>query len=128
MKKKILIVEDEPMLVKMMRLILDDYDLLVAAEGKSGIKMAKEEKPDVIFMDLTLPGLNGYEALKEIRTFSETVPVVAMSAQKIPLSEIKEHGFDDYLEKPFDPVLLLKKIETFTCFSHDKDTAEEKNI
>jgi len=112
--KKILIVEDEPMLVKMMRLILDGYNLIIATDGQAGVKAAKEEKPDIIFMDLTLPAINGYEALKEIRTFSETVPVIAMSAQKMPLSEIKEHGFDDYLEKPFDPMVLLKKIEDFS--------------
>ncbi len=114
LNKKILIVEDEPMLVKMMRLILDGYNLIIATDGTAGVKAAQEEKPDVIFMDLTLPGINGYEALKEIRTFSETVPVIAMSAQKMPLSEIKEYGFDDYLEKPFDPMVLLKKIEDFS--------------
>ncbi len=114
LNKKILIVEDEPMLVKMMCLMLDGYNLIVAKDGATGVKMAKEEKPDVIFMDLTLPGLNGYEALEEIKTFSETVPVIAMSAQKMPLSEIKERGFDDYLEKPFDPMVLLKKIEDFS--------------
>ena len=114
MHKKILIVEDEPMLVKMMRLILDGYNLIIATDGQAGVKAAKEEKPDIIFMDLTLPAINGYEALKEIRTFSETVPVIAMSAQKMPLSEIKERGFDDYLEKPFDPMVLLKKIEDFS--------------
>ena len=114
MKKKILIVEDEPMLVKMMGLILDGYNLVVAKDGTTGVKMVKEEKPDIVFMDLTLPGLNGYEALEEIRTFSETVPVIAMSAQKMSLSEIKEYGFDDYLEKPFDPMVLLKKIEDFS--------------
>jgi len=113
-KKKILIVEDEPMLVKMMGLILDGYNLVVAKDGTAGVKMVKEEKPDIVFMDLTLPGLNGYEALEEIRTFSETVPVIAMSAQKMSLSEIKEYGFDDYLEKPFDPMVLLKKIEDFS--------------
>jgi len=113
-KKKILIVEDEPMLVKMMGLILDGYNLVVAKDGTTGVKMVKEEKPDIVFMDLTLPGLNGYEALEEIRTFSETVPVIAMSAQKMSLSEIKEYGFDDYLEKPFDPMVLLKKIEDFS--------------
>jgi len=109
-----LIVEDEPMLVKMMGLILDGYNLVVAKDGTAGVKMVKEEKPDIVFMDLTLPGLNGYEALEEIRTFSETVPVIAMSAQKMSLSEIKEYGFDDYLEKPFDPMVLLKKIEDFS--------------
>ncbi len=102
------------MLVKMMGLILDGYNLVVAKDGTAGVKMVKEEKPDIVFMDLTLPGLNGYEALEEIRTFSETVPVIAMSAQKMSLSEIKEYGFDDYLEKPFDPMVLLKKIEDFS--------------
>lgn len=114
MKKKILIVEDEPMLVKMMRLILDDYNLIVAADGMTGVKMAIEEMPDVILMDLTLPVMDGYEALGKIRAFFETVPVIAMSAQKMPLSEIKEKGFNDYLEKPFDPMVLLEKIEFFT--------------
>ena len=114
MNKKILIVEDEPMLVKMMRIVLDGYNLITAADGMAGVKMAKEEIPDVILMDLTLPLLDGYGALQEIRVFSETIPVIAMSAQKIPHSEIKEKGFNDYLEKPFDPLILLEKIEFFT--------------
>lgn len=114
MNKKILIVEDEPMLVKMMHIILDGYTIITATDGLTGVKMAKEEMPDVILMDLTLPGLDGYEALQKIRIFSETIPVIAMSAQKIPYSEIKEKGFNDYLEKPFDPIVLLGKIESFT--------------
>jgi DNA-binding response OmpR family regulator len=113
LKKKILIVEDDPMLMKMMQIILDEYNLFVAADGMMAVKMAKEEAPHIILMDLTLPLLDGYEALQEIRAFSETITVIAMTAKKTPPSEIKEKGFNDYLEKPFDPEVLLKKIENF---------------
>jgi len=83
LKKKILIVEDDPMLMKMMQIILDEYNLLVAADGMMAVKMAKEEAPHIILMDLTLPLLDGYEALQEIRAFSETITVIAMTAKHL---------------------------------------------
>ena len=111
--KKILVVEDDPMILKMLRLVLLDYELFIASDGATGIEKALEIKPHLILMDLSLPGIDGYKAVKEIKGNPETsqIPVIALTARKIPIGEIRAEGFDNYQEKPFSPDDLIKKIE-----------------
>ncbi|HPZ10406.1 MAG TPA: response regulator [Candidatus Eremiobacteraeota bacterium] len=113
MNKKILLVEDDPMILKVIQMILEEYNVFIATDGRTGVNKAKEEIPDIILMDLTLPVLDGYSALKEIKSFDKTIhiPVIALTAIRTSLVEIREKGFSDYLEKPFDPDELIKKIE-----------------
>jgi len=112
MKKKILVVEDDPMILKMIGMILDEYEVLIASDGQTGVNKALEENPDLILMDLTLPVLDGYEAINMLQSFpgAKDIPVIALTAKKLPFSELKEHGFSDYQQKPFSPDVLVEKI------------------
>ena len=113
MKKSILLIEDEPLIIKMIEMVLDDYEFFVSTDGLSGFNKACELKPHIILLDLTLPVLKGYEVIEKLKNCEETahIPVIALSARKLPLSELLEKGFSDYQEKPFMPDVLLEKIE-----------------
>ena len=103
----LLYVEDNPANLKLVKTILarhPDISLLTAGDGNSGIRLAREHQPDVILMDINLPGINGFEALKILRADPTMahIPVIAISANAMPLdveSGLKA-GFFDYITKP----------------------------
>ena len=90
-------------------------DLLHTFNAEEGIKVARERLPDLIVMDIHLPGMNGYEAMTHLRRISETssIPVIALSANAMPrdLSRGREAGFKRYLTKPIDVSALLKTLD-----------------
>jgi DNA-binding response OmpR family regulator len=94
-----------------------DYEVLTAADGTEAIKTAREMKPDLIIMDVMLPGMDGFEAIKQLRLYmhSMTPPVIFLSARasRDDIEEgLKLSGFD-YITKPFSPSKLLKKTAEF---------------
>jgi PAS domain S-box-containing protein len=116
---KVLYIEDTPANVQLMRLIvkrLPGVELLDAQTAELGIALAKEVRPDLILMDIGLPGMDGIEALKILREDRELqkIPVIAISAAAMghDIERIQQAGFDDYLSKPFNiqeaPSLLAK--------------------
>jgi len=101
----ILIVEDNKDNMAVMEAFLeDDFNLLCATDGYEGLKMAKEHKPDVILMDISLPGMDGVEALNKIRTAEglENTVVVALTAHAMvgDKENYLAKGFDAYMSKP----------------------------
>ena len=104
----VLIVEDNEKNMKLARDILmaKGYQTLEAVTGEEGVKLAKEKQPDLILMDIQLPGINGIEAFKQIRAHTPTakVPVVAVTASVTPTdrSEISAAGFDAFISKPIN--------------------------
>ena len=104
----VLIVEDNEKNMKLARDILGakGYQTLEAITGEEGVKLAKEKQPDLILMDIQLPGINGIEAFKQIRANAPTamVPVVAVTASVTPTdrSEISAAGFDAFISKPIN--------------------------
>jgi two-component system, cell cycle response regulator DivK len=92
----------------------DEYDLLEAADGLTGVSMARDEQPDIILMDLWLPGIDGWEATKRLRRDLSTawIPIVAVTAHAMAGAEERARtcGCDDYLAKPVDERLLLVKV------------------
>jgi two-component system cell cycle response regulator DivK len=111
----ILIVEDNEKNMKLARDILKakGYDTLEAVTGEEGVRLAKEGKPDLVLMDIQLPGINGIEAFKRIRSDPATarIPVVALTASVTPTdrSEINAAGFDAFIGKPIN---LKEFVET----------------
>jgi CheY-like chemotaxis protein len=104
---RVLIVEDE----KPIRELLDDflsyegYDTLLAENGERGVELARAEQPDLILMDLMLPRLDGFEAIRTLKARPETcnIPVVVMSANSVLLLHLSDQFLaDDTLRKPFD--------------------------
>ena len=116
-KKRILIVEDELQMVDMvkMRLEANNYEVLVANDGKSGLEKAKKEKPDLIILDIMLPSMDGYKVcgLLKSDTRYNKIPVIMFTAkaQKEDEELGKEVGADAYIRKPFEPQVLLGKIK-----------------
>jgi two-component system cell cycle response regulator DivK len=102
---KILVVEDNPLNLKLVRdvLVHAGYRVLEATTGEDGIRVAHDEHPDLVLMDLQLPGIDGAEALRRMRAADDAfVPVVAVTAFAMAEDRTRalRDGFDGYLEKP----------------------------
>jgi len=116
MKKKILIVEDDPDIRTMMTFILrDDYDLVLCEDGRCGIDKAMEEKPDLILLDIYMPGISGLDVCKAVRDTPEisSTPIIMLTAGAFKDEVTKGYaiGADDYVFKPFEPEELKERIE-----------------
>lgn len=115
---RILIVEDNPVnLDLVMQLLEDDYDLLTAEDGQSGIDIALGERPDLILLDLSLPKKSGWEVCEELKQTlgDEVMPIVALTAHAIKGDREKaiRSGFDDYITKPIDEDLLFDTVQKY---------------
>ncbi len=114
--KTILIVEDTELNIDLLTQILeDDYSLLIAKDGAEGVRMAQENRPDLILMDISLPVMDGYEATRRIRTTLASTPIIGLSSHAMQgdAMSAKEAGCNDYLTKPVDEDLLLKKLKEY---------------
>jgi two-component system, cell cycle response regulator DivK len=116
---RILVVEDNPLNLKLVRdvLVANGYDVIAATSGEEGLRLAAEQPPDLVLMDLQLPGIDGTETLHRLRdsALNGTVPVVAVTA----FAMAEDHanatraGFDGYLEKPISVRSLVGQVEGF---------------
>jgi two-component system, OmpR family, KDP operon response regulator KdpE len=110
---RILVVDDEPRLVRLVRANLErlGYRVSAAASGKQAIEAVEAEDPDLVVLDIMMPAMDGYEATRRIREFSQ-VPIVMLTAKNEQSDKLK--GFDvcadDYLTKPFSPEELVARI------------------
>ncbi len=117
--KKILIVEDHPDLVYILTRILESlgYTVVSATHGSEGVEKAAEEKPHLILMDILMPGMDGREATRKIRSNPEThdIPILATTVlnKESELKKCIESGCNDLLVKPFSRQDLQVKIQAF---------------
>jgi two-component system, cell cycle response regulator DivK len=115
---RILVVEDNPISRELLsrRLQKSGYEVLLAADGAGGIEAARVEKPDLILMDMSLPGMDGWDATKTLRSRPETrnIPVIALTAHTLPGDRDRAimAGCDDYESKPIELPQLVHKIES----------------
>jgi two-component system, OmpR family, KDP operon response regulator KdpE len=113
---KILVVDDEPDVVESVRLGFTlqwrDVDVLGAGEGETALDIVEREHPDIVLLDVGLPGIDGYEVLRQIRAFSD-VPVVMLTARDDAMDKVKglELGADDYVTKPFNHLELMARVK-----------------
>ncbi len=115
---RILIVEDNPVnLDLVMQLLEDDYELLTAEDGASGLELALQEKPDLILLDLSLPKKSGWEVCQGIRQAlgEAAMPIIALTAHAIKGDRERalQSGFDDYVTKPINEDLLFETIARY---------------
>ena len=111
---RILVVDDEPPIVKLVRGYLErhGYEVLVAADGPSAIQSARAVGPDVIVLDLMLPGLDGIEVCRQVRTFSDAyILMLTARAEEVDRIVGLSVGADDYLVKPFSPRELVARVK-----------------
>jgi len=115
MKKfRVLVVDDEERILNFLKAKLkaSGYEVITAGNGFEAVEQAQAQEPDMIVLDLLMPKMDGFETLKEIRSFSQ-VPVIILSAKGADADKIKGLGLgaDDYLQKPFNPDELVARIE-----------------
>lgn len=114
---KILIVDDEEHIVELLKFNLEvkGYKVLCAYDGVDGFNLAKEEKPDLVLLDLMLPGIDGIEVCRRMKSDSELkkTPVIMLTAKNLEQDKIKglEIGADDYMTKPFSVKELMARVK-----------------
>ena len=119
MSKRILAVEDHEENRRILRLLLASagYEMIEAVTGEEGVAMAERERPDLILMDIQLPGLDGYEATRRIKAIPalRAIPIIAVTSYALSGDDRKalEAGCDAYVTKPFSPRALLAKIREY---------------
>ncbi|NUP99870.1 MAG: response regulator [Armatimonadetes bacterium] len=117
MAKKILVVDDEPHIVRLLKDALSrkGYEVITASAGDQAVAMAKAELPALIFMDVMMPNLSGFEACEAIRAepLLEKTPIFLLTArgQERDVEQGKAVGADRYLTKPFSPRQLAQLVE-----------------
>jgi len=114
----ILIVDDNDIVREMQVAILEaaDYSVRDAADGNKALDLAREETPSLVLMDITMPGMTGYQVLAQMRViFGETLPIVLVSA--LPADDEREtaiaRGATDYISKPFDIPSMLECVKHY---------------
>jgi len=119
MSKRILVIEDHEENRRIMRDLLTsaDYEMIEAVTGEEGIAAAQTHRPDLILMDIQLPGLDGYEATRRIKADPalRQIPIIAVTSYALSGDEAKARaaGCDAYVAKPFSPRVLLAKIREY---------------
>lgn len=114
--RKILLVDDSETILKMEQMILakEPYDLLIAHDGAEGVAQALENSPDLILMDVVMPRMGGFEALRELRRHQATssVPIVMVTtqAEADSIETGYASGCSDYIIKPIDSMELIAKV------------------
>lgn len=112
---KILIVDDDVELVGLLRFALTgaEYKVITAFDGEQALIRMREQKPDLVILDVNLPVLDGFEVLGQIRKFSQ-VPVMMLTVRATEEDEVQglDLGADDYLRKPFSPRALLARVRS----------------
>ncbi len=109
----VLTIDDDPAITELLSVILkaNNFNVLVANSGEEGVKVIKEENPDIAILDLMMPDMDGWEVCKAVRAFSN-IPILVLSALDNPsvVASILDSGADDYLVKPVTSAVLVAHI------------------
>jgi DNA-binding response OmpR family regulator len=124
---RILVVDDEPKIVRLVRDYLEHggFDVLVARDGREALMRARTERPDLVVLDLGLPGLDGLDVTRALRR-DTSVPLIMLTARDGETDKVLglELGADDYLTKPFSPRELVARIRA-VLRRHERDNSAE---
>jgi DNA-binding response OmpR family regulator len=127
MKKKILIVDDDPITLSLIEahLTRHGYDVKTTADGSRGIELTHKWDPDLVLLDIMMPGLDGLTVAKRIREFSST-PIIMLTAKGEESDRLKgfEAGADDYIVKPFSSDVLLARVRAVLRRFETRDLEE----
>ncbi|WP_297392688.1 response regulator transcription factor [uncultured Peptoniphilus sp.] len=116
MKTKVLLVEDEESIRKFVKINLEreGYIIFEAGSGEEGIEVARRERPDIVVLDIMLPGIDGFEVCKTLRGEFQSLGIIMLTAKAEDYDKIMglQYGTDDYLTKPFNPTELTLRIKS----------------
>ena len=116
MKRRVLLADDDPALRRLIGTTLgtEDFDLLQAVDGEEALRIARQEHPELVLLDVNMPKLDGFEVCRHLKSEPETsgIKVVMLTARaaEVDRTRGREAGADDYFIKPFSPVQLLNKV------------------
>ena len=115
MGKTVLIIEDEQNIVDILsfNLAREGYDTLEAYDGNTGLQLALEQNPDLILLDLMLPGINGFDVCRQLRAGGSSIPIIMLTAREEEEDKVLglELGADDYITKPFSMRELMARVK-----------------
>ena len=115
MTERVLVIEDDEMIAQLVKdtLELEGYQVITTLDGKTGLKKIAEESPDLVILDVVLPGIDGWEVLFQIKEnpLTANMPVIMLTGKVDSISKVfgLKHGADDYVTKPFDPQELVAR-------------------
>jgi DNA-binding response OmpR family regulator len=128
---KVLVVDDDIEMTDLIKLILEptDYEVISSNSGLEGLELARKMRPDVIIIDLIMPGMDGWQVCKEIRKFSQ-VPILVLSAISNPslVARALDEGADDYLLKPMPSGVLIAHLKNLTRRARAEREANHANL
>ena len=114
----ILVVDDEELIRAVIKNYLDTeaYTYDEADNGEEAVKLVEDNNYDLIIMDIMMPKMDGYEAVKKIKAINKNIPVIMLSARKEEEDKLQgfDYGIDDYVTKPFSPKELMARIKAVT--------------
>ncbi len=112
-KKRVLVIDDEPGILKVLsiQLKLHNYEVVTSTDGSKAIELVNTQKPDIVLLDILMPGISGLDVLKDLRERSQ-VPVIAFSADLKMVERAMSLGANGSISKPFIPFQLIEKIES----------------
>jgi len=114
-RRKILVIEDEPAILAGIKdnLELEEYNVLTASDGQDGLKLALDEDPDLILLDVMMPKMSGFDVLRKLRENRIRGSVILLTAKKAEEDKVRglKLGADDYVTKPFSVVELLARVQ-----------------
>ena len=115
MSKKVLVVDDEKAIVDILEFNLrKEYEVIRAYDGREGLRMARQDKPDIILLDVMLPYMDGFEVCRALREEGDNVPIIMLTAREEETDKVfgLENGADDYMTKPFSMRELMARVKT----------------
>lgn len=129
-KPEILIVDDNDLNIKLLRIVLENvgFSIRAAYNGLQAVESVHQKLPDLIFMDMKMPIMNGYEATSEIKNEHPTLPIIALSASVLDtqVAEMTNSGCDAFVQKPFKEIEIFNAIHTFLPIEYE--TTDFKSI
>ena len=124
MKAHILVVDDDPRITDLLRRVLayEGYSVAIATSGNEALNRSLERPPDLVVLDIMLPGLNGLEVAQRLRSAGDNVPILMLTARDAVADRVKglETGADDYLVKPFAPDELVARVKALLRRSQEE--------
>lgn len=125
---KVLVADDDPNVREIIRLYFEQqqFHMIEAQDGETAVEKARNESPDIIILDVMMPGMDGYEACREILKFSD-IPIIMLTAKGEEFDRVLglELGADDYMTKPFSPRELVARIKAIFRRLQPRKTATE---
>ena len=128
-RTKVLVIDDDEAMTALMRLILEPnaFEVFTANSGQEGVDVARRNQPEAIIVDLMMPGMDGWEVTKHIRSFSQA-PILVLSAMSKPglVAQALDEGADDYLLKPMPSGLLIAHLRSLVRRAHAEKEARRQ--